>query len=33
MGFAYQVGWLAVALALFAVMWRAGVKRYSAVGG
>jgi len=32
-GFAFQIGWLAVALALFAVMWRTGVKRYSAVGG
>jgi ABC-2 type transport system permease protein len=32
-GFAIQVGWLAVALALFAILWRAGVKRYSAVGG
>ncbi|MBN1976350.1 MAG: ABC-2 family transporter protein [Anaerolineae bacterium] len=32
-GFAIQAGWLAVALALFVVLWRAGVKRYSAVGG
>jgi ABC-2 type transport system permease protein len=32
-GFAFQAGWLAVALALFAFLWRAGVKRYSAVGG
>ncbi|MCP4531675.1 MAG: multidrug ABC transporter permease, partial [Delftia sp.] len=32
-GFAFQAGWLLVALALFATMWRAGVKRYSAVGG
>jgi ABC-2 type transport system permease protein len=32
-GFAFQIGWLAVALALFGVMWRTGVKRYSAVGG
>ena len=32
-GFAFQVGWLAVALTLFGVMWRTGVKRYSAVGG
>jgi ABC-2 type transport system permease protein len=32
-GFAIQAGWLAVALALFAVLWRAGVRRYSAVGG
>jgi ABC-2 type transport system permease protein len=32
-GFAVQASWLAVALALFATLWRAGVKRYSAVGG
>jgi len=32
-GFAFQVGWLGAALALFAVLWRAGLKRYSAVGG
>ncbi|MBN1812847.1 MAG: ABC-2 family transporter protein [Anaerolineae bacterium] len=32
-GFAIQAGWLAVALILFAVLWRTGVKRYSAVGG
>jgi ABC-2 type transport system permease protein len=32
-GFALQVGWLAVALLLFAALWRAGVKRYAAVGG
>ena len=32
-GFAIQIGWLAVALTLFAVLWRAGVRRYSAVGG
>ena len=32
-GFAFQAGWLAVALVLFAILWRAGVKRYSAVGG
>ena len=32
-GFAFQAGWLLVALALSATMWRAGVKRYSAVGG
>jgi ABC-2 type transport system permease protein len=31
--FALQAGWLGVALALFSVMWRTGVKRYSAVGG
>jgi ABC-2 type transport system permease protein len=32
-GFAAQVAWLAVAVTLFAVMWRTGVRRYSAVGG
>jgi ABC-2 type transport system permease protein len=32
-GFAIQAGWLAVALVLFAILWRAGVRRYSAVGG
>jgi ABC-2 type transport system permease protein len=32
-GFTFQVGWLTVALVLFGVMWRTGVKRYSAVGG
>jgi ABC-2 type transport system permease protein len=32
-GFAFQVGWLAVAFALFLVLWRAGVRQYSAVGG
>jgi ABC-2 type transport system permease protein len=32
-GFAFQAGWLLVAAALFVVVWRAGLKRYSAVGG
>jgi ABC-2 type transport system permease protein len=32
-GFGLQTGWLAVALALFLMIWRAGLKRYSAVGG
>ena len=32
-GFAWQTGWLLVALTLFVVLWRGGVKRYSAVGG
>jgi ABC-2 type transport system permease protein len=32
-GFAFQAGWLFAALALFLVVWRAGLKRYSAVGG
>ncbi len=31
-GFCLQSGWLAVALLLFMVIWRAGIKRYSAVG-
>lgn len=33
LGFAIQAAWLAVALALFITIWRAGVKRYAAVGG
>jgi ABC-2 type transport system permease protein len=32
-GFALQAGWLIVALTLSAIVWRAGMKRYSAVGG
>jgi ABC-2 type transport system permease protein len=32
-GFAAQAGWLCVALVLFAALWRAGLRRYSAVGG
>ena len=32
-GFAIQIGWLAVALALSGLLWRAGVRHYSAVGG
>jgi ABC-2 type transport system permease protein len=32
-GFAFQAGWLCVAFALFLAVWRAGLKRYSAVGG
>jgi ABC-2 type transport system permease protein len=32
-GFAFQIGWLLVALALFTIFWRTGIKRYSAVGG
>ncbi|MGC9469190.1 MAG: ABC transporter permease [Anaerolineae bacterium] len=32
-GFAFQAGWLAVAVVLFVVMWREGLKRYAAVGG
>ncbi len=33
LGFAVQLGWLALALGLSALMWRQGVRRYSAVGG
>ncbi len=33
LGFAIQAAWLVVALALFITIWRAGVKRYAAVGG
>jgi ABC-2 type transport system permease protein len=32
-GFAWQAGWLLAAAALFALLWRAGLKRYAAVGG
>jgi ABC-2 type transport system permease protein len=32
-GFAIQVGWLAVALGLTLWVWRAGLRRYSAIGG
>ncbi len=32
-GFAFQGGWLLIALALSVMLWRAGLKRYSAVGG
>jgi ABC-2 type transport system permease protein len=32
-GFAWQAGWLAIALALFAILWRTGLRRYTAVGG
>lgn len=32
-GFAYQLGWLAIAVILFLMLWRAGVRHYSAVGG
>ena len=32
-GFAIQAGWLVVAILLYGVMWRSGVKRYTAVGG
>lgn len=32
-GFAYQLGWLAVAALAFTLLWRSGVRRYEAVGG
>jgi len=32
-GMAWQAGWLLLAAALFALLWRAGLKRYAAVGG
>ena len=32
-GFAFQAGWLAVTLVAFVALWRAGLRRYSAVGG
>jgi ABC-2 type transport system permease protein len=32
-GFGLQVGWLAVAFMIYMIMWKAGLKRYSAVGG
>jgi ABC-2 type transport system permease protein len=33
LGYAIQAGWLALALALTVVLWRAGLRRYAAVGG
>ncbi len=32
-GFVYQLGWLVTAITLFLILWRQGVRRYSAVGG
>ena len=32
-GFAFQSGWLGVTLILFITIWRAGIRRYTAVGG
>jgi ABC-2 type transport system permease protein len=32
-GFGCQAGWLFLALMLSAMLWRAGLRRYSAVGG
>jgi ABC-2 type transport system permease protein len=33
LGFGLQVGWLWMSLALFIILWRVGVTRYTAVGG
>lgn len=33
LGFALQAAWLVMTLALFRTIWRAGVKRYAAIGG
>ena len=33
LGFALQVGWLAVSLGLFRLLWHRGLRHYSAVGG
>jgi len=32
-GFIFQVSWMLVAIGLYTLMWRNGVRRYSAVGG
>ncbi len=32
-GFGVQLGWTLAAIALYAVLWRAGLRRYAAVGG
>jgi ABC-2 type transport system permease protein len=32
-GFALQLGWLAVAIGVFSLLWRRGVRQYVAVGG
>ncbi|MBN2305691.1 MAG: ABC-2 family transporter protein [Anaerolineae bacterium] len=32
-GFAAQIGWLVIAFVLYQVMWRRGVRRYTAIGG
>ncbi len=33
LGFGFQIGWLAIAVALFTIVWRLGLKHYEAVGG
>lgn len=32
-GFMWQLGWLAVTLALWSIVWRSGIRHYEAVGG
>ena len=32
-GFAIQAAWLLVAIGLYAILWRTGLRRYSAIGG
>ncbi len=32
-GFAFQAAWLALAVILYRVIWRKGLRRYAAVGG
>jgi ABC-2 type transport system permease protein len=32
-GFAFQAAWLLVAVALYALLWRTGLRRYAALGG
>lgn len=32
-GFALQIGWLVVALAIYRFLWQRGVRRYTAIGG
>lgn len=32
-GFGFQTAWLAVAFGLYTVLWRAGLRRYTAIGG
>ncbi|MBN1873953.1 MAG: ABC-2 family transporter protein [Anaerolineae bacterium] len=32
-GLVFQIGWTVAAVAIFLILWRAGVKQYSAVGG
>jgi ABC-2 type transport system permease protein len=32
-GFAIQAAWLIVAVVIYRLVWRSGLKRYSAIGG